>query len=86
MSIKLSNYAAYAPDRRFESDRDTLRTCIDAFGPARCMFGSDYPVARRTMGYAALVERFRAVVAEYSLDEQQSLMFGTAADAYGITV
>lgn len=81
--IKLSNYAAYAPDRSFEADRDTLRTCIDAFGPARCMFGSDYPVARRTMTYPALVHRFRAVVSEYSLAEQRALFHDTAAAAYG---
>ncbi len=85
VSIKLSNYAAYAPDRRFESDRDTLRTCIDALGPDRCMFGSDYPVARRTMTYPALVQRFRAVVAEYSPAEQRRLFHDTAAAAYGMT-
>ena len=82
--IKLSNYAAYAPDRSFEADRDTLRTCIDAFGPTRCMFGSDYPVARRTMTYPVLVHRFRAVVSEYSLAEQRALFHDTAAAAYGL--
>jgi predicted TIM-barrel fold metal-dependent hydrolase len=84
IAIKLSNYAAYTPDRSFEGDRDTLRTCIDAFGPARCMFGSDYPVARRTMTYPALCERFRAVVAEYSLGDQAALFHGTAARIYGM--
>ena len=82
--IKLSNYAAYAPDRSFEADRDTLRTCIDACGPARCMFGSDYPVARRTMRYPDLLQRFREVVSEYSLAEQRDLLHDTAARAYGI--
>ncbi|MGI4941581.1 MAG: amidohydrolase family protein [Janthinobacterium lividum] len=84
--IKLSNFAAYAPDRSFEADRDTLRTCIDAFGPARCMFGSDYPVARRTETYPALVHRFCAVVAEYSPAEQRALFHDTAAAAYGFMV
>ncbi|MDT7953012.1 MAG: amidohydrolase family protein [Acetobacteraceae bacterium] len=81
--IKVSNYAAYTPERSFEADRDTLRTCIDAFGPARCMFGSDYPVARRTMTYADLMRRFRAVVAEYSPAEQRDLFHDTAARTYG---
>lgn len=82
--LKLSNYAAYAPERTLEADRDTLRTCIDAFGPARCMFGSDYPVARRTMTYPDLVQRFREVVAEYTPDEQRAMFHDTAARAYGI--
>ena len=82
IAIKLSNYAAYAPDRSFAGDRDTLRTCIDAFGPNRCMFGSDYPVARRTMRYADLCQRFRQVVADYTQDEQRALFHDTAARMY----
>ena len=84
IAIKLSNYAAYAPDRSFAADRDTLRTCIDAFSPHRCMFGSDYPVARRTMTYAALCERFREVAAEYTASEQAALFHDTASRLYGI--
>ena len=84
VAIKLSNYAAYAPDRSFEADRDTLRTCIDAFTPRRCMFGSDYPVARRTMTYAALCDRFREVAAEYTAAEQGALFHDTASRLYGI--
>ncbi len=83
--IKVSNYAAYSTERTFEADRDTLRTCIDAFGPARCMFGSDYPVARRTMTYPDLVQRFREVTAEYTAAEQRDLFHGTAARTYGIS-
>ncbi len=84
VALKLSNYAAYAPERSLAADRDTLRTCIDAFGPGRCMFGSDYPVARRTMTYAALCERFREIAAEYGADDQRALFHGTAARLYGI--
>ncbi len=84
IALKLSNYAAYAPERSLHSDRDTLRTCIDAFGPDRCMFGSDYPVARRTGTYAALCSRFREVAAEYAPDEQRALFHGTAARLYGL--
>lgn len=82
--MKVSNYAAYSFERTFEADRDTLRTCIDAFGPERCMFGSDYPVARRTMAYPELVQRFREVAAEYTAAEQRDLFHGTAARTYGI--
>lgn len=82
--MKVSNYAAYSSERTFEADRDTLRTCIDAFGPERCMFASDYPVARRTMAYPELVQRFREVAAEYTAAEQRDLFHGTAARTYGI--
>lgn len=84
IAIKLSNYAAYTPEGSFAADRDTLRACIDAFGPARCMFGSDYPVARRTMTYPALVQRFREVVGEYTATEQRALFHDTAVRLYGV--
>ena len=48
------------------------------------MFGSDYPVARRWVGYAELCTRFREVAAEYGLAEQHALFYGTAARLYGI--
>src|SRR3954451_2956845 len=82
IAIKLSNYGAYTPEGTFEAHRDTLRTCIDAFGPDRCMFGSDYPVARRTMTYPALCQRLREIAAEYSQAEQHALFYGTAARTY----
>ena len=82
IALKLSNYAAYATERSFAADRDTLRTCIDAFGPGRCLFGSDYPVARRTMSYAGLCQRFREVAAEYTDAEQRALFHDNAARLY----
>ena len=84
IAIKLSNYAAHAPDRSLAADRDTLLTCIDAFGPDRCLFGSDYPVARRTMTYAALCERFREVVAGYTPAEQRMMFHDNAVRLYGV--
>jgi predicted TIM-barrel fold metal-dependent hydrolase len=53
-------------------------------GPSRCMFGSDYPFARRTMTYPALCERFREIAAEYS-EAEHTLFHGTAARLNGIT-
>ncbi len=82
--IKLSNFAAYAPDRSLAADRDTLRTCIDAFGPARCLFGSDWPVSRRTMPYDAMLARFREVVSEYTIGEQTLMLHDAAARLYRI--
>ncbi len=82
IALKLSNYAAYSPTRSAAEDRDTLLTCIDAFGTDRCLFGSDYPVARRTMRFAALCDRFRAVVADFTAAEQRALFHDNAVRLY----
>jgi predicted TIM-barrel fold metal-dependent hydrolase len=86
IAIKLSNFSAYGADASLAAHRDTLLTCIDAFGPGRCLFGSDYPVARRTMAYAALRARFGEVVAAFSPGEQRAMFHDNAARLYRLDV
>jgi predicted TIM-barrel fold metal-dependent hydrolase len=85
IALKLSNYGAYSPTRDAVEDRETLLTCIDAFGPDRCLFGSDYPVARRTMSFAALCDRFREVVADFTAAEQRAMFHDNAVRLYRMT-
>ena len=82
VAIKVSNFGAYAADRSLPVLRQTVMGCIDAFGTARAMFGTDYPVARRSMGYGAMVDAFAAIIAEFSLAEQRALFHDNAARYY----
>ncbi len=84
IAIKLSNFGAYSPNRDEAGDRATLLTCIDAFGPGRCLFGSDYPVARRSMAFSTLCDRFRRAVADFTAAEQRALFHDNAARLYGV--
>jgi predicted TIM-barrel fold metal-dependent hydrolase len=59
--------------------------CIDAFGPKRCMFGSDFPVERPSGEYRQLWQRYAHVTASFSADERTALFAGTAAQTYRIT-
>lgn len=60
-----------------------LDAALDAFGPGRLMFGSDWPVCT----LAAPYDRVRAAVADWaaplSADERAALFGGTAARVYG---
>lgn len=56
--------------------------CIDAFGPTRCMFESNFPPDRDSVSYPVIWNMFKRVAARYSQDEQHALFFGTAASAY----
>ena len=58
--------------------RDIAMTCIDAFGTARSMFGTDYPVGRRHMTLAAMVEAFEVLISEFSPAEQRALFHDNA--------
>jgi predicted TIM-barrel fold metal-dependent hydrolase len=62
--------------------RPYVETCIELFGPSRCMFESNFPVDKMGIGYAALWNAFKRIVAGASADEKRDLFAGTATRAY----
>ena len=82
IAIKVSNFGAYSPDRTIPALRETVMTCIDAFGTQRSLFGTDYPVARRSMTYGAMVDAFSAIIAPFGADEQRALFHVNARRLY----
>lgn len=65
---------------------DTVHFAIDAFGPSRCMFESNFPVDRQTLPYTALWNAFQILATPYSAAEQDELFVGTASRSYGIAL
>ena len=59
-----------------------VETCIEAFGPARCMFESNFPVDRASVSYRVLWNTFKRMTSGFSLDEKADLFAGTAIRAY----
>jgi L-fuconolactonase len=55
---------------------------LEAFGPNRVMFGSDWPVCTVAASYEQVVALVREAIAEYSADEQAQIMGRTAEDVY----
>ena len=62
--------------------RPYVETCIEAFGPARCMFESNFPVEKMGIGWAALWNAFKHLASGASAEEKQALFAGTARRAY----
>jgi len=73
-------------DQLVEAWGDPMRFCIDAFGPDRCMFESNFPVDRRGCSYVVLWNAFKKTAAAggYSAAEKAELFRGTARRAYRI--
>jgi predicted TIM-barrel fold metal-dependent hydrolase len=82
VAIKVSAFANFSPNKTLPEIRDNLLPCIDAFGTQRAMFGTDYPVGRRHMPYAGMVETFEALIADFSPDEQRALFHDNARRYY----
>lgn len=55
---------------------------IDRFGPARCMFESNFPVDRVSCSYAVLWNAFKRIAAAYSEEDKSAMFHGTAARVY----
>ena len=61
-----------------------LLHCIEAFGPERCMFESNFPVDKASCAYTTLWNAFKRVAAGFSADEKAALFHDTAARFYRI--
>ena len=60
---------------------------LEAFGPDRCMFESNFPVDRECISYRTLWNLFKKMAAELGLSdaEKTAVFSGTAAGAYRLT-
>ncbi|MEU6008892.1 amidohydrolase family protein [Streptomyces sp. NPDC047453] len=57
---------------------------LDAFGPDRLMYGSDWPVCTLAAGYAEVLAAARELTSELSAAERAAVFEGTATRVYGL--
>ncbi len=56
--------------------------CIEAFGPERCMFESNFPVDKASCSYTVLWNCFKRLTRGFSEGERAALFRGTAVRVY----
>ena len=85
---KLSGVATEADWSKWTEDQllPYLEIALEAFGPSRMMFGSDWPVALLAIEYSQwvnIVDKFASALSE----SEQALFWGeVAVKAYGLKV
>jgi predicted TIM-barrel fold metal-dependent hydrolase len=57
---------------------------IEAFGPERCMFESNFPIDRFSMSYRTVWNAFKKLTVDFSADERAAMFAGTARRVYGL--
>jgi L-fuconolactonase len=62
--------------------RPYLDAALESFGPSRLMIGSDWPVCLVAASYADVLGLVRDAIGEYSSDEQEQILSGTANDFF----
>jgi L-fuconolactonase len=60
--------------------------CLEQFGPARCMFESNFPVDKVSFSHHVLFNAFKRFSQGYSAAERAALFHDTAVRAYRIAV
>jgi L-fuconolactonase len=86
ITCKLSGLVTEADwfDWTVDDLRPYVNVVIDAFGPDRLMFGSDWPVCLLASSYQRWVDTVDELIADLSPDERDAITGGTAHRFYGI--
>ena len=88
MAMPDNGYGWHQQERPPSSDdfaaaqADWYHHMIDVFGPERCMFESNFPVEKASIGYRVLWNGFKKIAARYSDAEQDAMFAGTARRIY----
>jgi L-fuconolactonase len=84
VKVKLSGIASEASDamRTAEKLSPWLKVGVEAFGPERCMYGSDWPVVWKDGGYMAWLEIVQSSISDLSQTEISGIMGGNALATY----
>ena len=86
VSCKLSGMATEGNWENWTEEQlvSYMEVALDAFGPNRMMFGSDWPVALLAIDYQRWVGIVRQFISTLSEDEQAAVEGGTACRVYGL--
>jgi L-fuconolactonase len=84
VSCKLSGLVTEADWATWKPDhlRPYVETVLEAFGPARVMFGSDWPVCLLAASYERVVETATELTRELTATERARVFGGTAIETY----
>ena len=81
---KISGLGMFDHDWTVDSIRPIVESCIDIFGPGRCMFGSNFPVDKLHAGYTQLWQAYEEITAALGPTVQEQLFSDNARSFYGL--
>ena len=79
---KLSGAGTFVRRNDPELIADIVGRSLELFGPARCMFGSNFPIEKLWTGYGELIDAYKTATSGLSGDERHAIFHDTAARVY----
>jgi predicted TIM-barrel fold metal-dependent hydrolase len=83
---KISGLGIYDQKWTVESIRPWVLACIEAFGPKRCIFATNWPVDKLFSTYDDLLDAYAKIVAGFTLDEQKDMFSRNAVRLYRLNI
>ena len=80
--MKISGLSQADPRWSIDSIRPLVDQVLEAFGPERCMLGSNFPIEKLTSTYEIVWDTYREIFSELTSEEKENLHFATAKRAY----
>ena len=80
--VKLSEFGLKNAPWNYSENRAIVLETIELFGPERCMFASNFPVAGLRIDFDSLYNAYKSMVEDFSDREKLQLFRDTAAAAY----
>ena len=81
---KISGLGMADNDWTVDSIRPWVLTCIETFGPERCMFATNWPVDKLFSTYDSLIDAYTEIIADFSDDEKKNMFSRNAERLYRI--
>jgi predicted TIM-barrel fold metal-dependent hydrolase len=80
--VKISGIGVAGQPWTVETNRCVVLDTIEAFGVARCMFASNFPVDGLVGSYDAIMGGFKEIVADFPLADRRALCHDNAVRVY----
>lgn len=80
--VKISGLGMVDHRWTVDSIRPWVLECIDAWGPPRAFFGTNWPVDRLYSSYGDIVDAYRELVDDVSREEQEALFWRNASRVF----
>ena len=81
-AIKISGIGLKGRPWSLADNRGIIRAIIDAFGPKRCMFASNFPVDGITGSFDTIYSGFKSATSDLAADERHALFHDNARRIY----
>ncbi|SFV12943.1 Predicted metal-dependent hydrolase, TIM-barrel fold [Pseudoduganella namucuonensis] len=86
VTVKLSEFGVRGRPWDYASNARVVADVLAMFGPGRCMFGSNFPVASLRIGYAPLVGNLRRMLDGLDEGQRDAVFHRNALDFYRIAL